>query len=578
VTDAVVIGSGPNGLVAANILADQGWEVVVLEAASEPGGAVRSAELVEPGFVNDRFSAFYPLAVASPALAALHLEHYGLSWRRAPLVLAHPAEDGSCPALSTDLDETAASLDRLGPGDGDAWRRLYAGWQRVGSMLLDGLLSPFPPLRSAASLLRRLGPTEAVHLARFCALSVRRMGEEELAGDASRRLLAGCALHADLSPEATLSGLFGWILCCLGQTSGFPVPEGGAGQLTAALTTRLQSRGGQVVCGTTVTEIVVRDGRAVAVRAEGGVEVAAERAVIADVDAPSLYLDLVDPRHLPSHLLDDVRRRFCWDPAVVKVDWTLDGPIPWAAASACRAGTVHVAEGIDSLTLWSAQLSMGLVPDRPFLIVGQQGLADPTRQPEGKQTAWAYTRVPRRIRGDAGGDGLTGSWDASETEVMLNRMEAEIERLAPGFHASLRGRHVLAPPGLEGADRNLRGGSLNGGTAQVHQQGLFRPVPGLGGATTPVPGLFLGSSSAHPGGGVHGACGANAARAAIASDRRRRITRAIGGAVASSNRLLSSLGRRSAGTETPAVTSGDGEAGRRRPDSITPWGSWRRTG
>ncbi len=573
-----MIGSGPNGLVAANLLADQGWDVTVLEAASEPGGAVRSAELVEPGFINDRFSAFYPLAVASPAMAGLHLEHHGLSWKRAPLVLAHPGPDGTCPTLSTDLDETAASLDTLGPGDGEAWRRMYGGWLRAGETILSALLSPFPPLRPAASLLRRLGAIEAAHLARFCTLPVRRLGEEELTGSGARRLLAGAALHADLSPEATLSGLYGWILCCLGQGIGFPVPEGGAGQLTAALMNRLESRGGRVVCNAAVTEIVVRNGRAVAVKTDTGAEVGAARAVIADVDAPSLYLDLLDPGHLPHYLLDDVRRRFCWDPAVVKVDWTLDGPIPWTAPEARRAGTVHVADGVDSLTLGSAYLAMGLVPARPFLIVGQQGLADKSRQPEGKQTAWAYTRVPRRVRADAGGAGITGAWNAAEAEIMVDRIEGEIERLAPGFHSLVRGRHVLVPPGIEQANRSLAGGSLNGGTAQLHQQAVFRPVPGLGGSSTPVAGLFLGSSSAHPGGGVHGACGANAARAAVAADRRRRITRSVNDALDASSRLLGSLIRRPA-AETPASTAPGSEI---QPaptaDGATPWGSWRRTG
>ena len=519
--DAVVIGAGPNGLVAANLLADRGWDVVVLEAQAEPGGAVKSAELIEPGFVNDVFSAFYPLAVASPVLRKLDLEAHGLAWRRAPLVLAHPAADGSCPVLSTDLDETAASLDALSPGDGDGWRRLYDRWERSGDALLDCLLSPFPPVRGTLRVLARTRPSELVELARFLAQPVRRLGEEEFTGEGARRLLAGCALHTDVFPESAVGGMVGWLLAVVGQELGWPVPEGGAGRLTDALVSRLKAAGGRVECGSPVTSVVVRGGRAVAVRTAAGDEVDATRAVVADVAAPALYLDLVGAGHLPGRVVRALRR-FHWDNGTVKVDWTLDGPIPWAAEPARRAGTVHVAESVDVLTVQATQLQLGLVPDPAFLIVGQQGRADPTRHPEGKEAAWAYTHVPQQVRGDAGDDGITGRWDASDTEAMADRVEATVEALAPGFRALIRGRHVLTPPALEAADANLVGGALNGGTSHLHQQLVFRPVPGLGRSETPVAGLFLGSASAHPGGGVHGACGANAARAAIAADRRRR--------------------------------------------------------
>lgn len=195
--------------------------------------------------------------------------------------------------------------------------------------------------------------------------------------------------------------------------------------------------------------------------------------------------------------------------------------VAWDAEDARRAGTVHVAEGVDSLTVQAAQLALGLVPDPLFLIIGQQGLADPSRAPAGKQAVWAYTHVPQHVRGDAGDSGITGAWDEAEAEAMADRVEAEIELLAPGFRALVRGRHVLTPRSLEAADANLVGGATNGATGQLHQQLVFRPVAGLGRAETPVRGLFLGSSSAHPGGGVHGACGANAARAALLGDRLR---------------------------------------------------------
>ncbi len=519
--DAVVIGSGPNGLVSANLLADHGWDVVVLEAQSAPGGAVRSSELIEPGYVNDLFSAFYPLAVASPVFEALDLASHGLRWRRAPLALAHPAPDGTCPVISTDLEETAASLDDLAPGDGDAWRRLFGQWQRVGPTLVAALCSPFPPIRSGLGLVAAHRPSELLRFARFLTLPVRRLGEEEFTSDGARRLLAGTALHTDLSPESAIGATFGWLLASLAQDLGWPVPEGGAGQLTSALVSRLEKAGGEVRCATPVTEVIVRGGRAVGVRTADGVEVEARRAVVADVSAPALFLELVAAEHLPARVLDDVKR-FHWDNATAKVDWTLDGPIPWMAEPATRAGTVHIGDSIDALSVQSAQLAVGLVPDPLFVLLGQQNLADPTRQPDGKATAWAYTHVPRQIRGDAGDDGITGSWDEREAEAIAGRLEGEIERLAPGFRSLIRGRHIFTPLGLEAANANLARGATNGGTAQLHQQLVFRPSPGLGRPETPVAGLFLGSSSAHPGGGVHGACGANAAKAAIWSDRRQR--------------------------------------------------------
>ena len=517
--DAVVIGSGPNGLVAANLLVDRGWDVVVLEAAPEPGGAVRSAELIEPGFVNDVFSAFYPLAAASKVLRGLGLEQYGLRWRRAPIVLAHPAADGTCPILSRDIEETAASLDTFAPGDGDAWRALYDRWQRLGDGLLEGLFSPIPPLRASARL-AWAARSDALRIARFALLPVRRLGVEEFGSEQARRLVAGVALHADLSPDDVLSGFFGWILCSIGQDIGWPVPEGGSGSLTAALVARLEARGAHVECNAAAERIVVRDGRAVAVRSRGG-EVPARRAVLADVDAPTLLLGLVGAKHLPTRVVDDLRR-FTWDDGVFKVDWNLDRPIAWEAPNARRAGTVHVVDSVNELTESQSDLRRGLLPAKPFLIVGQQSMTDSTRMPAGCETAWAYTHVPREPGGDAGGS-ITMPFDATAHERLADRMQARIEELAPGFESSIRGRHVMAPGDLQRRNPNLVGGAINGGTAQLFQQLVFRPYPGFGRAETPIRNLYLASSSAHPGGGVHGACGSNAARAAVAHDRVRRV-------------------------------------------------------
>jgi phytoene dehydrogenase-like protein len=540
--DAVVIGAGPNGLVAANLLADAGWSVTVLEAEPDPGGAVRSGELTLPGFLHDRFSAFYPLGAASPVLVGLELERHGLRWRRSPLALAHPLPDGRCPVLSTDLEETVASLDADSLGDGDAWRRLYGLWRRIGGPMLDALLTPFPPLRAGARLAGRLGPAGLLRFARLGVLPVQRLAEEEFSGEGAGLLLTGLALHTDLAPDSATSSLFGWLLAGLGQQIGFPVPEGGAGRLTAALVARLDARGGRVVCGARVTRVVVRDGRAVAVVTAGGEEVAAERAVVADVGAPALYRDLVGAEHLPSSVLEDLRR-FQYDNATVKVDWALDGPIPWAAEAARRAGTIHLADGMDHFVAASRHLVMGRIPARPPLVLGQMGVADPTRNPPGTETAWAYTHVPQKVRGDAGGD-LAGVWDFAEAEAFADRIEVEVERLAPGFRSRIRGRYVSTPPILEAADANLVGGAVNGGSAQLHQQLIFRPIPGLGRAETPVRGLYLGSASAHPGGGVHGACGSNAARAALAADRLRRA-RVLAAAPLANRRSFTGIQRKS---------------------------------
>ena len=519
--DAVVIGAGPNGLVAANLLADAGWEVEVLEAEAEPGGAVRTAELTEPGFRHDIFSAFYPLAAASPVIRALELERYGFAWKRAPLALAHPERDGSCAVVSLQPADTAASLDAFAPGDGEAWLQLYELWERLGEALLDAIVTPFPPVRAGARIAAGLGPGERTRFLRTMALPVRRLAEEHFRGEGAARLLAGNALHTDLTVDVPMSGFFGWLLCCLGQSVGFPCPEGGAGELTRALVTRLESRGGRVRCETAVERVVVRGGRAAGVVVEGGEEVTASRAVLADVSAPALYLRLLPREHVPARVLDDIRR-FHWDNATVKVDWALDAPIPWAAPDAARAGVVHVAEGLDELSLQASQLASRCIPATPFLVLGQYASADPGRSPPGKEVAWAYTHVPQDVRGDAGGD-LTGRWDERETDVFVARMEAQVEALAPGFGALIRARHVHTPRTLEAADRNLVGGAVGGGTAQLHQQLIFRPIPGLARPETPVRGLYLASASAHPGGGVHGAPGAIAARAALHAGRARRV-------------------------------------------------------
>ena len=512
--DAVVIGSGPNGLVAANFLADAGWEVVVLEAADAPGGAVRTAELTAPGFRNDVFSAFYPFGAASPPLQALQLDRHGLEWTHAPTVLAHPTGDGRVAVLHRDPDITAASLDDYHRGDGAAWRELLEQWEAVRDPLLAALFRPFPPVRPGAALLRRLGTADMLRLARFMVLPVRRMAEERFGGEGAAVLLAGNALHTDLGPDSAASGAFGWLLSMLGQTVGFPVPVGGAGALTDALVARLAGVGGEVVCNAPAATVVVRQGRAVAVRTVDGREVPATKAVLAAVDAPQLFGSLVPAEHLPPRLVSDLDR-FQWDNSTVKVDWALSGPIPWSDARIRDAGTVHLGGGLDRLSGYAHELTVSAVPDDPYCVVGQMTTSDSSRSPAGTESAWAYTHVPQVVNSDAGDDDITGRWDGREVAAVAARIETAIERLAPGFTDLVIERHLLGPHEFQGRDRALHLGALNGGTAAIHQQLFWRPFPGLGRPETPVQRLYLASMSAHPGGGVHGGPGANAAQVAL---------------------------------------------------------------
>ena len=532
--DAVVIGSGANGLVAANLLADAGWEVLVLEAQSLPGGAVRSAEVAAPGFISDLYSSFYPLAVGSPVLRNLAREEHGLSWRHAPSVLAHPLRDGRTAVLSRDLAATVDSVSAFDPRDGAAWERTYAQWRHLDPYLVDAIMTPFPPVRAAAGLARRLGAQDALRFARFGVLSVRRFAEETFHGAGAGLLLAGNAMHTDVAPEAASSALFGWLLAMLGQDVGFPVPAGGAGELARALVTRMIAKGARLECQAPVDRVQVRDGRAVGVRLRDGRTVGVRRAVLADVSAPSLYLDLLGPDLLPARLRQDLAA-FQWDDGTVKVDWALSGPVPWRNAAVVGAGTVHLGGDLDEMSRSSHELAIGQVPAEPFLLFGQMTTTDPARSPAGTESAWAYTHVPAIPRGDAGGV-LTGDWrEPSQQAAYLDRLERRVEQFAPGFRDLVVGRHVAFPGDLQAGDANLVHGAVNGGTSGLHQQLFFRPTPGLGRPETHLAGLYLASASAHPGGGVHGACGANAAKAALRARTTGRLalaaTRALAGRV-----------------------------------------------
>lgn len=520
--DAVVVGAGHNGLVAAAVLADAGWDVEVLEAADHPGGAVRSsATATAEGFTTDLFSAFYPMTAASPVMQGLGLDQHGLRWAHSPTVLAHPRLHEPAVVLHRDPGATAAGLDDLHPGDGAAWLELHAMWERVGDGLVRALLGPFPPVRAGLRVALS-ARTELLELARMLILPVRRLAEERFGGAGPGLLLAGNALHADVTPESAPSGMLGWLLCGLGQTVGWPVPVGGAGELTAALVRRAEAAGAMVRCGAPVERIEVRDGRATTVHSADG-PVTARRAVIAACDAEILYERLLSPVDLDDAFRAGLRR-FHRASGTVKVNWALRSPVPWSDPRVHGAGTVHVASSLDELTRTATSLTVGEIPADPFLLVGQMTTADPSRSPAGTESLWAYTHVPQQIRGDARGEiDASGPLTGPALDAFVERMEDRLEQLAPGFRDQVVARHVQGPLDLEAADPSLVGGDISGGTSQLHQQLIFRPVPGLARPETPVSGLFLGSASAHPGGSVHGACGANAARAAIWHDRGRRL-------------------------------------------------------
>jgi phytoene dehydrogenase-like protein len=514
-----VIGAGHNGLVSAALLADAGWDVVVLEGQDVPGGAVKSAELM-PGYVSDLYSAFYPLSVVSPALRDLGLEDHGLRWTHAPAVVGHArnAADSDAPVIYRELDRTATELDRTQPGDGQRWINLFEQFQRIKTPLLETLFAPFPPVRGPVSLLRSLGSADALRLAHQLLMPAGVMAEHLFDGDAARLLLLGNAMHADVPIDAPGSGVMGYLLIMMAQDGGFPVPVGGAGELTGALVRRAEAAGARIECGRPVTSIEVRNGRATGVRTVDGL-IRCRRAVIADTSAPQLFQQLLPPDAVPRELLRAMER-FVWDTPVLKINYALDAPIPWRSKSLADAGTVHLGADHDGLIRWMADLNTATLPEHPFMLFGQMTTADASRSPAGTESAWAYTHLPR------------GLADDHSAERLAESVDRVLEEHAPGFAGNVVGKVIQRPSDLEHSDANLHTGAVNGGTSQLFQQLIFRPAPGLGRAETPLENVFLGSAGATPGGGVHGICGRNAARAALAADGvrgwpRRRINRAV---------------------------------------------------
>ncbi len=497
--DAVVIGSGPNGLVAGCVLARAGLDVLVLEAnRSRAGGAVGSEEATRPGFLHDVGAAFFPWGTLSPAFRELALTEHGLRWRWAEFESCHPAPDGSSACIARNTEKSAGRFGN--PEDGRRWRQVATWYRTIEPRVIDLLLGTFP----AVGPLARLGP---VHMARLAAVflsSGRGLAERWFASDAARRVLPSLALHVDVGPDDRFGAALGFMLGMTATTGGYAVPEGGARSIAQALIACLGAAGGQVRLAARVERVVVREGRAHAVRLEGGEEIPA-RAVVADTDVAALLLDLVGAEHLPGRVAAFMRR-YPRGWGTFKVDWALDGPVPWSVEAARSSAVVHAGDSLDDLTRFTAEVRGGKIPEHPYLVVGQQSLADPSRAPAGRHTLWAYTRVPPRIE---------GGWSPHAARLG-DRIDERIEELAPGFRARILERRLVSPESLQAMDANLVGGDLGGGSNAWHRQLLLRPMFPYFRYRMPVKGLYLGSSYAHPGAGVHGMCGYNAARAVLA--------------------------------------------------------------
>ncbi|HYS53246.1 MAG TPA: NAD(P)/FAD-dependent oxidoreductase [Thermoanaerobaculia bacterium] len=461
--DAVVVGAGPNGLSAAIVLAQAGRSVVVLEAHDTIGGGARTAELTLPGFRHDVCSAIHPMAVISPFFRSLKLD---VEWVEPRYAIAHPLDDGRAAILERSLDATSAGLGR----DARAWHDLFAPF--VGDTLFSEILRPMRIFTRHPILLARFG-IEALRSAFGVA---RRFGE-----DPARALLAGCAAHAVRPLETAGTGAFAVTFALSGHATGWPFPKGGSQRIVESLVTRLRSLGGEIRVSTPVRSM--RD-------------LPESRVVIFDVTPKQLAAIAGDalPERYGRRL-----RRFQYGPGVFKVDFALDGPIPWRAAECAGAATVHLGGTLEEIARHEAEIWRGRNSERPFVLLAQQSLFDPTRAPAGKHTGWAYCHVPN-----------------GSSDDMTERIEKQIERFAPGFRDRILARHTFNAAQLESYNANLVGGDVGGG-AYTLLQTVARPFPKVNPYATPNPRLFLGSSSTPPGGGVHGLCGWFAAQAALRS-------------------------------------------------------------
>jgi phytoene dehydrogenase-like protein len=504
----IVVGAGCTGLVAAIHLARAGLAVTVLEHAPRPGGACTSLEATLPGFVHDHCAGFNPMTVASPAIRELDLEAEGVRWIRPDVIMAHPFEDGSAIVLHHALEPTVASLESASPGAGAAWRDLIERFRPLAQPLVETVLGPLAPARPPFALLAALR-FDAVLLARRMIGSIEAFGLDVFDG-ATRPTawLAGSAQHSGLAPKTAGSGAFGFLLALLGHSHGWPFPAGGQQAITDALMAIAVREGVGVRCDEHVERILVRGGRAAGVALRGGEELAA-RDVVTTISARPLAAMLPHDA-LPDRLL---RRLRIWrySTAAFKLDYALAQPVPWTAEAARGAAVVHVAGGLRDLAAAAEAGQRGELPERPALVVGQHTLFDGSRAPAGRHTLYCYAHVPAR-------------YDCPDEEVAA-RIEAQLERFAPGFTGQVLARAIRNPRQTEAENPSLTGGDLGGGSYELDQQLVFRPSPELCRHRTPLPGLYVSGASVHPGGSVQGMGGRSAARAVVA-DRRMRPWRA----------------------------------------------------
>jgi phytoene dehydrogenase-like protein len=465
--DAVVVGSGPNGLAAAITVARAGLSVLVREAADAVGGGTRSDELTLPGFVHDVCSAVHPMALASPLFRELPLAEHGLEFVQPPAPVAHPLDGGRAAVLERSLE---AAVEALGP-DGQAYGRLIGrtvdDWPQLEPALLGPIVhAPRHPLALARFGLRGLVPS-------------RRLASTVFRGEEAQALFAGAAAHSVLPLERLGTGSFGIVLLALAHVRGWPVARGGSQQIAAALASYLRSLGGEIETGSPVNALK---------------ELPPSRIILCDV-GPRQLVRLTGSR-FPARYRRAIER-YRYGPGVFKLDYALDGPVPWDAPGCARAATVHVGGTLEEIAASERAPWEGRHADRPFVLVAQQSLFDPTRAPDGRHTLWAYCHVPN-----------------GSTFDMTERIERQIERFASGFRDRILARTATTCADFEQKNRNIVGGDINGGAADLRQL-IARPTLRLSPYSTPIPEVYLCSASTPPGGGVHGMCGHLAARAAL---------------------------------------------------------------
>ncbi|MFG6201566.1 phytoene desaturase family protein [Nonomuraea sp. JJY05] len=476
--DAVVVGSGPNGLVAAVTLAEAGRRVLLVEAAGRFGGGLRTEELTLPGFRHDVCATVLALAVASPAFRGLRLDRptagpgagrAGVEWAHAPVVAAHPLDGQPAVLVHRDLERTAGGLGK----DAAAWRATVGAAVRAGDPLVDTFLAPLSPPRA---------PLAAARFGAAAALPAAVLGRTLFRTERGRAVLAGMAAHSMLDLRSPITAGYGLLLAVLAHHVGWPMAAGGSQTVADALVARLVANGGEVVSGHPVQDLK---------------ELPPARSVLLDL-TPRQVLDVAGDRLPPGY-----RRRlsrFRYGPGVFKLDWALSGPVPWRDPSVGLAGTVHLGGTLEEIMLSEAEVAAGRHPARPYVLLTQPTVADPTRAPEGRHVLWAYCHVPNGSARD-----------------MTDAIEAQIERFAPGFRDLVLARHALGPAALQARNANLVGGDIGGGEASLAQfarRPRYSPHPWA----TPVPGLYICSSSTPPGGGVHGMGGLQAARLALRRD------------------------------------------------------------